>query len=93
MPSKRDKSWKFRNRAKATPAQLVVIRAQEAEKRRRMRYRARFASIYGRRPATEADHRIVRQMLRGHPVACPCVDCAWDTGEETYQPRVMRVVG
>lgn len=93
MPSKHLPSWKFRNRAKATPAQLVVIRAQEAAKRRKARHRAYFLREYGRLPEGPDDEKDVRRMMRGCPAGCRCYDCLFGPEEcGPVPPRVARVV-
>jgi hypothetical protein len=71
---------------------LDELRARWAAKRRRVRYQRKFAAVYGRPPTSDADHRIVRKMLRGHPITCVCFDCTWGP-EECGEPgpRVARL--
>ena len=84
MPSKHLPSWKFRNRAKATPAQLVVIRAQEAAKRRKARHRAYFLREYGRLPEAARRYLDRVQELAGVPIDII------STGPDREQTIVLR---
>jgi len=82
MPTKHKQSWRERAKAKATPAQLAVLRAKEAAKRRRQRFRTYFYREFGRFPEGPDDAKDVRRMMRGHPCQCLCFDCL-------YEPEVL----
>jgi hypothetical protein len=90
MPSKHLKSWRQRGRAKATPAELAELRAQEAAKRRRQRWRHIFAREYGRLPEGADDEKDLARLMRGHPWGCLCIDCQFGPDAEDYSRPVSR---
>lgn len=84
-------NWRERAKAKATPAQLAVLRAKEAAKRRRARFRTYFYREYGRFPEGADDAKDVRRMMRGHPCGCLCYSCLWEPEVvEEREPFVSR---
>lgn len=84
-------NWRERAKKKATPTQLAVLRAKEAAKRRRARFRTYFKNEYGRFPEGADDMRDVRRMMRGHPCACPCFDCLFEPDFlEERQPKLAK---